>query len=149
MSQDDSGQPDDKGPTDDADQDDSEGYFKHYWQYATQLRTWFIAYGVGCLIVLTRADAVFNKPEFAAGLPRAAKLVALSFALLGLGAQVLLAFANKVAAWYVYHSRTVEKELVRHRVAKYFCESFWVDMVLDAATIGFYVTATIAMGMLI
>jgi hypothetical protein len=39
---------------------DRNEYFTQYWHYATNLRNWFIAYGVGCILLLTRADAVFN-----------------------------------------------------------------------------------------
>ena len=63
------------------------------------------------------------------------KLVAVFF-LLGAAAQVVGAFLNKTANWYVYMSEAVAtfRPLWQTRLARWYVEQFWIDIVLDVGS---------------
>lgn len=135
------------GPLDETSEEraEREGHFGQYWRYATHLRNWFIAFGVGGLLVLTRSDAVFGSPSVNLAASRPARLLAIAFLLLGIVSQVILAFVNKVSTWYVYQSYFVDEEGLRHRAARALSNALWPDILLDLVTIGLFTAATAVM----
>ena len=132
-----------------SDAENRDEYFKQYWEYSTNLRNWFIAYGVGGILLLTRVDAVFNSGPHAASADPRLKLQALASFILGLATQVLLNLINKVAHYYAYQKYVVDLEQWRHRAALWLCECFWLDMVLDFTTLAWYLCGTITMARLL
>jgi hypothetical protein len=116
--------------------------FEQYWRYTTNLRNWFIAYGVGGILLLTRADAIFNSPTLAQRLPSGVKVEVVSFFLFGLATQVLLTLYNKVIHYYSYQAYLVDRQTRRHRIADWLCGAFVVDFGVDLTTFAFYVYAT-------
>jgi hypothetical protein len=128
---------------------DREEYFTQYWHYATNLRNWFIAYGVGGILLLTRADAVFNAQPHAAEVEPGLRVVAIALFIFGLATQVVLTLVNKVGHYYAYQKHVVAREGRRHRFATWLCECFWIDLVLDAITLAWYLAGTVAMARLL
>lgn len=123
-------------------------YFTQYWQYATNLRNWFIAYGVGGILLLTRMDAVFNSPA-AAHVEPGRKVQAIALFIFGLATQVLLTLLNKTAHYYAYQKYLDTTERRRHRWALQACGAFWIDFTLDILTLVWYIAGTIAMAQLL
>lgn len=112
-------------------EEDVAGTFQAYAEYNKTLRTWFVAFGVGgpalFLVYDKLADALVKAGQL--------RLVVLLF-LTGATAQVLGAFLNKVANWYVYQSMVSEEATGwLHNFSEWFVNQFWPDMVLDIGTI--------------
>jgi hypothetical protein len=128
---------------------DRDEYFTQYWHYASNLRNWFIAYGVGGILLLTRADAVFNAQPHASQVEPGLRVTAIALFLFGLATQVMLTLINKVAHYYAYQKHVADVEGRRHRFAIWICKCFWIDLVLDTVTLGWYVAGTIAMARLL
>ena len=128
---------------------DRDEYFTQYWHYATNLRNWFIAYGVGGILLLTRADAVFNAQPHAAQVEPGLRVVAIALFIFGLATQVLLTLVNKIGHYYAYQKHVVAAEGRRHRLGVWLCECFWIDLVLDATTLAWYLAGTVAIARLL
>lgn len=122
--------------TQDAESKDRAEVFEQYWRYTTNLRNWFIAYGVGGILLLTRSDAIFNAGPTAANVDPAMKANVLTLFIFGLASQVGLAMINKVAHYYSYQSYVVEPSW-RHRVADWVCGCFLIDIAFELHTLCF------------
>lgn len=114
------------------DKDDATDCFGAYLEYNKILRTWFVAFGIG-------GPALFLVNEKIAD--RLAKLGELKYVatlfLIGATAQILGALLNKTANWYVYKSswRDEQSKHWKYAVANWLVEQYWIDLVLDIATI--------------
>ena len=80
-------------------EEDVAGTFQAYAEYNKILRTWFVAFGIG-------GPAFFLVNDKLAGaLVKEGQLrLVVSLFLAGAAAQILGAFLNKLANWYVYQS---------------------------------------------
>jgi hypothetical protein len=113
-------------------QDDASDAFGAYLEYNKILRTWFVAFGVG-------GPALFLVNEKVA--ERLAKIGELKYVatlfLIGAAAQIGGALLNKTANWYVYRSAWGDPETKhwRYKFANWLVEQFWIDVLLDIATI--------------
>ena len=112
-----------------------EELFEQYWRYATHLRTWFIAFGVGALVLLTRSDVVVSK------MPDASKRCVVVLLGIGLFLQVLLALVNKLVHYWAYRHCVVYHPKWYHEAAKRVSSWFLIDLVVDVATLGVYVAS--------
>lgn len=81
----------------------SREYFGTYAEHTRVLRTWLVAYGVGGPVLILTNDKILLKVS---GAPDASS-IALLFGV-GVAAQVLIAFINKVALWGVYYGEENE-----------------------------------------
>lgn len=63
--------------------------------------------------------------------------------LVGVGAQVLGAFVNKVSNWYVHerYSGTTVLTFPRHKLAELLAGQFWIDILMDIVTIAVFAYA--------
>ena len=109
---------------------ESEGYFVQYWQHASSLRNWFIAYGIGGIVLFA------NKSEVFADFSKTTKLWVVILFLIGVLAQALLAFYNKFIQWHVYRGKSDEthKNSWEYKFSDKVSEWFWVDVVVDVIT---------------
>lgn len=112
-------------------EEDVVGTFQAYAEYNKILRTWFVAFGVGgpalFLVNDKLADALVKAGQL--------RLVVVLF-LAGATAQIVGAFLNKVANWYMYQSMVSEDaDGIFHTVSEWFVDQFWPDMLLDVGTI--------------
>jgi len=121
---------------------EEKGFFEPYSYYARTLRTWFVAYGIGGPAV------IITHPETLAVVSEAgdAELIGGLF-LAGVAAQVLVAFFNKVTMWYVYYGEveTEFKTTRRYRLADWFSEQFWPDIVMDLVSLIAFGISTVLM----
>ncbi|MBI3938977.1 MAG: hypothetical protein HY323_18545 [Betaproteobacteria bacterium] len=113
-------------------EDEASESFRAYLEYNRVLRTWFVAFGVGGPALFLVNEQIATRLAEA----QRFRLVVILF-LAGAAAQVLGALLNKVANWYVYHATIDTKRLdtCRYRVADWFVNCFWPDIVLDVWTI--------------
>jgi hypothetical protein len=112
-------------------EEDVVGTFQAYAEYNKILRTWFVALGIGgpalFLVNEKLADALVRAGQL--------RLVVILF-LAGATAQVVGAFLNKVANWYVYQSLIREDaDGLMHSASDWFVNQFWPDILLDVGTI--------------
>ena len=111
--------------------------YEQYWKHASTLRGWFIAYGIGTIVVI-----LSNKPVLECFEPGKLKSMAMWF-LAGVIFQVVLAFINKI---YNYHLflKTINKPKAESENAgpDISFGPFWIDIVLDSLTIFAFAIAT-------
>jgi hypothetical protein len=120
--------------------EDPTEFYKPYEEHAKALRTWLVAYGVGAPVLLLTNEHLSK--TFAAAAD--SRWVALAF--LGGGAlQVLLAALNKTLMWACYfgakHPEYADSKL-RFKVAYWISEQFWIDLIVDAASLTLFGWAT-------
>jgi hypothetical protein len=119
---------------------DDSGFFEPYAEYSRTLRTWLVAYGIGGpAVIITNPDAL--KVVSANG---QAALIGWLF-LSGVAAQVLISFCNKIAMWYVYFGEIDKafQKTRRHRLADWFSEQFWPDLICDAISLFAFAYSTV------
>jgi hypothetical protein len=112
--------------------EDAAGTFQAYAEYNKTLRTWFVAFGVGGPALFLVNEKLTQALVQAGQL----RLVVILF-LVGATAQVIGAFLNKVANWYVYQSMVNSEAdgTLMHRACEYFVNVFWPDILLDLGSI--------------
>jgi hypothetical protein len=125
-------------PPDKPVEEEASDTFRAYLEYNRVLRTWFVAFGVGGPALFLVNDKIAGRLVEA----RQLRLVVILF-LGGALAQVLGALLNKIANWYVYHGTIDSAALAtrRYRVADWFINQFWPDILLDLLTIGAFGSA--------
>ena len=108
----------------------TEGYFEQYWRYASALRNWFVAYGIGGAILFISKGDLFTK------FPPGTKKIIVSAFLLGVLVQVLLAFWNKMGQWCIYRGED-DPSYRNRKIYKFWdkaTEWFWMDVSSDIVT---------------
>ena len=121
---------------------DAKDYFEQYWRYCSSLRNWFVAYGIGgCILFLTDKAKVFQ------GLTSSKKTIIVILFLVGVIAQIVLAFFNKWIHWYIYWGKEeIEfRKTKRYKVANYLSSFFEIDVVVDMITFATFVVATVVL----
>lgn len=121
---------------------DAKDYFEQYWRYCSSLRNWFVAYGIGgCILFLSDKAKVFQ------GLTNTKRTIIVIFFLVGVIAQIVLAFFNKWIHWYIYWGKEkIEfQETKRYKVANYLSSIFEIDVAVDMITFATFVVATIVL----
>ena len=115
------------------------GFYEAYAQFARNLRTWFLAYGVGAPVIFLTNEAVGRK-LLASG---QAEIVAFLF-LSGVAIQVLAALLYKCAMWCLYTGERNNrfKTSKRYKCSDWVSESLWVEFGLDVLTIVLFAAAT-------
>jgi hypothetical protein len=112
---------------------DEREFYSTYEDYSKVLRAWFVAYGVGAPVILATNDRLAAIVTASS----ATRCISALF-LAGVSLQILLAAINKNAMWGCYYAaRNPEKTngKWRFRVAQWLSEQFWIDFVIDIATL--------------
>lgn len=117
----------------------ADGYYKVYEEYSKTLRTWLVAYGIGGpVLFLTNAG-----PRADLARSGMSRCIALAF-LGGVALQILLAALNKTLMWANYYAELTpgapEKWLFRN--AAWLSEQFWIDFLVDIASLVLFGWAT-------
>ncbi len=132
--------PKDNPPSDDPPGKREEAdFYAPYGEFARNLRTWFIAYGVG-------APALFiAQPELLSAVVASGsgRLLASLF-LSGVAVQILVAIMYKGAMWYLYMGEldASVKAKKRYKVADWLSEAFWLELLFDLVTLVLFGVAT-------
>jgi len=128
-----------KTPIDDEGDSDGAEFFRVYEEYAKNLRTWFIAYGVGAPVLFLSNESVAKKLASSHAAP---KIVA--YLLAGVSLQIVLAMINKNVMWACYWSSRYPEEAAkwRFRFAHWISGQYVIDVIVDIMTITFFGIAT-------
>jgi hypothetical protein len=113
-------------------EEDPADSFSTYLEYNKVLRTWFVAFGVGGPAFLLVNDKIAQQLVKAQLLREVAALF-----LIGAAAQILGAFFNKIANWYVYMGgyQIRVQDTWQYKLSLRFTEAFWFDIVVDVISI--------------
>lgn len=130
---------DDEKRLDPTDKDDA-GFFQPYAEFAKNLRTWFLAYGVGAPVLLISNQTAWTSVKDAGQI----RLVSILF-LLGVAIQITQALVYKHTMWHLYAGELSEnhKKSDWHKVACWISESYPLELIIDLATMTLFITATI------
>ncbi len=116
------------------------GFYEAYAGFARNLRIWFIAYGVGGPVVFLTNEAA-GQALLASGPARRIAYTVLA----GVGLQILLALLYKTAMWYLYLGELDDsrKSWMLYKVSEWLSDSYWIELVSDAATLVLFGWATL------
>ena len=115
-------------------------YYEAYASFSRNLRTWLVAYGIGAPVLFASQDAIATKLALSS---RTESLV--RFYLAGVLIQVLASLGYKSVTWYLFRKErdgNTEKFPRRFAIATWLYGQHWLEVALDAASIGLYVVAT-------
>ncbi len=112
--------------------------YEKYSEYNKILRSWFIAFGIGgpALFLTNKElrDELISKAQM--------ESVALLF-LVAVFIQVIAAYVNKSANWYVYMGG--EKQNLKdnrwYKFNRWLINQFWMDIVMDLGTLSLFAVA--------
>lgn len=115
------------------------GFYEPYANFSRTLRAWLVAYGIGAPVLFSTQTAfsgLLQKKDLA--------LPIVWLYLAGVVVQVLAALIYKYSMGYIYFGELDAKfrKTRRHRVAEWFSEAMWLEMVFDVVSIGALVAAT-------
>jgi hypothetical protein len=114
-------------------------FYPPYAEFAKNLRTWLVAYGIGGPVVFLSNDtallALMKSGKFS--------WIGLLF-LIGGALQILSALLNKHSMWYLYvgeiyphtHDRT------SYKISNWYSDQGWIEVLLDVATVILFGCAT-------
>ena len=122
--------------------DHSDKSFQTYRDYASNLRTWFISYGVGL------PAFVFSNPIIKTNLSNKALLDCFLLTVLtGTASQIALSLVNKFTNWHCYRFSENPEEKSKSPCKACFYEwlsnQIWIDKFLDTVTLASYIIATV------
>jgi len=118
-----------------------ESIFAQYVRHADILRTWFVAYGVGGIVLFFAKDTAFTS------IPKDVRLYISEWFMIAVAAQVVLAFFNKVYNFHLYQKslikpKTVLTEKDVRNNSRYF---YFVDVLLDVVTVVSFAMASFSL----
>jgi hypothetical protein len=113
--------------------------YKNYADYNGVLRTWFVSFGLGALVLFMIHPDFVNllreKNHF---------LIVVLLFLAGCLGQIAVALINKFSSWHVYDA--TKKGIPTGKWTSYFYNAFWIDKFIDTATV---VSFIIAIGLMV
>lgn len=123
-----------KPPTDTA-----ADFYQAYEGYSRTLRTWLVAYGIGGPVLFLSNEKLWNRVSGSGD----AQCVAMLF-LAGVALQVFLAALNKTVLWGCYYGEFDDdfKNTRRFSVAHWLAQQFWIDFLIDIASLTLFSLAT-------
>lgn len=115
------------------------GFYATYDHYSKLLRTWLVAYGIGGPVLLLSSDSLLARLSES----DSSRSIA-AFFLIGVALQVLLASINKTVMWVCYYGELYPDYCSkrRYRFCAWASEQFWLDFVVDLASMILFGLAT-------
>jgi hypothetical protein len=113
--------------------------FEQYWKYASSLKQWYIAFGVGLLVLLASHPELFGKL-----LPIDKESVFVIF-FLAIFFQVITVFLNKISQYYLYLRKIgyLKTDNRRLKLSYRYSEWIWIECVFDVLTGVLYISGVI------
>jgi len=113
-------------------------YFRRYSEYASDLRKWFVVYGVGGVALFYSKAEVFK--SYAPGTKIG---IVISF-VVAVSAQILLVFIRKWSTWCLYASNVDEefKSTRLYKVGDVMTKHAWIDALMDVISLVAFACAT-------
>jgi hypothetical protein len=112
--------------------------YEQYVRHSDILRNWFVAYGIGGVLLFLTKDSFFSKVPFD-------HIYTISkWFVFGVAAQVLLAFINKVYNFQLYINtiRKPEDSSLQERAKKVARNFYLIDFIFDLVTAACFSRAT-------
>ena len=127
-------------PPPEDDTDSAAELYAAYEEHSKTLRTWLVAYGVGAPVLLLTNDSVWKAVAGSGSAQRIGTMF-----LVGAALQVSLAAINKAVMWVSYYGEieTDYQLRLRYRLARWVAEQFWIDLLIDLASMVLFGMATI------
>lgn len=126
-------------------ENDKDGIYAAYAEYAKQLRTWLVTFGLGGPVLF------FTKPELFEKLNTGTRSAVIWAFLFGCALQIFLVIVNKYINWINYNFfRKLEKkersgETLNRNLAEVVCGKaatwIWLDFMVEAITVGVFAYA--------
>jgi len=123
----------------DIDVKEESGFYEAYRDFARNLRTWFIAYGIGGPVLFASADDIWVALKDSGS----GQIVIYSF-LGGVALQIVAALMYKSAMWYIYigELKPSFRKTIRHKISDWLSEMYFVEASLDILTLLLFGVAT-------
>lgn len=122
-------------------QKDDKGTYQAYEWHASTLRIWLVSYGIGAPVLFLTQDSAYD--QF---INSDTRHVTAALFLVGVALQVVLAFVNKTVMWAIYYGDDESpafKTTRTYTYAKKVSTWFWMDCLVDLATISVFAWATV------
>jgi hypothetical protein len=119
--------------------DDPDGHFAAYEEHAKTLRTWLVAYGVGCPLLILGHDSIWQQLAKSGVLPLLTTLF-----LAGVAVQVMLSAVNKSAMWVCYYGH-IDPDFtstLRYKAGHWLSTRYSIDLTCDVASLVLFSAAT-------
>jgi len=114
-----------------------ETIFQQYTKHADILRNWFVAYGIGGIVLFLSSQSMF------ASIPKSELAWIAIFFFAGVLFQVILAFINKIYNFVLYHKKQPsESDQQVAGLKKNLLSFFLIDFPVDLGTFVAYALAT-------
>jgi len=115
------------------------GFYEAYAGFARNVRTWFIAYGIGAPVLFVSNQELWKQ---IAGSGEGRTIAYLFLA--GVAVQIAAAMIYKTAMWYLYVSELDRHRAKgwRYRLSDLVSESYLLEMGFDVATLVLFGVAT-------
>lgn len=118
------------------------GFYEAYAGFARNVRTWFIAYGIGAPVLFVTNQEVWKRISGSGDGPAIAYLF-----LAGVAVQIVEAIIYKTAMWYLYMSELEQHEEEEHKDWRYrssdwISGSYALEMLFDVVTLALFGVAT-------
>jgi hypothetical protein len=115
------------------------GHFEPYKHFASQLRTWLIAYGIGAPVLFVSQPSIANALKTS----NYGRTVFILF-LIGVVLQIVETWLYKFAMWYLYLGELNDsfRNTKRHKASEWIAERFWPELVIDVSSIALFSLAT-------
>lgn len=108
--------------------------YKNYADYNAVLRTWFVSFGLGALVLF------MLHPDFVTLLTaRGHFSLIVTLFLVGCFGQIVVALINKFSSWHIYDA--AKKGMEPGKVTAFWYSAFWVDKLIDMVTVACFVFA--------
>ena len=121
---------------------DDTGFFQPYSEFSKNLRTWFLAYGIGAPALLLSNQTAWSAVKQGGQL----RVVAALF-LIGVALQIAEALLYKHAMWHLYFAELD----ARHKASSWYKAADWLsnayslEIVIDLGTVALFVAATVVL----
>ena len=114
-------------------------HYEVYAEYSKILRTWLVGYGVGVPALILSQKELWEKLAKSESI----ETIAILF-IFGVILQVIISLTNKSIMWASYYGahNTPFKICNCYKIADTLSKYYWIDLIFDLATIGFYTYAT-------
>ncbi len=115
------------------------GFYEAYAGFARNVRTWFIAYGIGAPVLFVSNPEAWRTISGSGD----GRTIAYLF-LAGVAVQIAVAILYKTAMWYLYVSELDHHQARgwRYRFSDWVSESYLLEMAFDSATLVLFGVAT-------
>lgn len=114
-------------------------FYEPYAHYARQLKTWFVAYGIGAPVLFASSESISAKVAKHVD----CELIVLFF-LVGVALQIVGTLFNKYSMWYVYQKDigNIPEATWRYRISDWYSQNNHTEVLLDIGTVALFALAS-------